>query len=205
MKNQYGFYLDVDSCTGCGTCVLACQDKNNLSPDLLWRRVFATEAGGYRKQGKGLSADIYAFYLTISCHHCQHPPCVEVCPAGALYKREEDGLVALDEKLCTGCEVCIVTCPYESLRFNKDEGKAAKCDGCLDLLAKAEPPACVSACPMRVLDFGPFDELRTKYPYAHSCDSIGYGAGQTLPGMLIKPHRRFSYLDQAVLYDKVSK
>ncbi len=192
MKKQYGFYLDTDGCTGCSTCVLACQDKNNLPPELLWRRVLSAEAGGYRKEGEGegLTADVYAFYLTVSCHHCQHPPCVRVCPSGALYKREADGLVALRSELCTGCEDCIPACPYDAILFNKDEGKAGKCDGCLDYLAKAELPACVSACPVRVLDFAPLDILRERYPHAIPCDSIGCAVGQALPNMLIKPHRR---------------
>lgn len=187
MKKQYGFYLDANSCTGCGTCVVACQDKNNTPLGLAWRRVSETEDGGYRAQGKGLVTDVYAFYVSTSCHHCQSPPCVDVCPAGAISKREDDGLVVLEAESCTGCELCISACPYEAICFHEE--KAQKCDGCLDLHLDAELPLCVSSCPMRVLDFALLEELQSKYPDAVPLDTIYGGTGKTSPSMIIKPHR----------------
>ncbi|MBS4022198.1 MAG: dimethylsulfoxide reductase subunit B [Dethiobacter sp.] len=167
MNKQYGFYLDADGCIGCNACVMACKDKNNLSVGSLWRRIYESEGGGFEEQGHGLNANVYAFYITISCNHCGNPSCVLSCPEKALIKREEDGLVILDSEICTGCEACTLSCPYGALHFSKETGKAGKCDGCLDLLAAGEAPACVAACPMRVLDFGPLAQLRAKYPSAN--------------------------------------
>jgi anaerobic dimethyl sulfoxide reductase subunit B len=187
---QYAFYLDADSCTGCGTCAMACKDKNNLPAGLLWRRLCETEAGGFKKQGNGLTHDFYAFYISMSCNHCQNPPCTQTCPTGALEKRKEDGLVTLDSEICISCGECVPSCPYRALHIDNNTGKAGKCDGCPDLLSLGELPACVAACPMRVLDFGPLEQLHGKYPAAVTYDAIVPSYREILPCMLIKPHRR---------------
>lgn len=189
MKRQYGFYLDADNCTGCNTCTIACKDKNSLPDGVFWRRIYETESGSHEKQGAAFLPHVHAFFITMSCNHCQNPSCVIACPFGALEKRDADGLVVVNIEKCKGCKKCISACPYGSLHMNKDSGKIGKCDGCLDLQNKGEAPACISACPMRVIEFGPIEELSSKHPNAVLLDQIMPKNKCTLPSFIIKPHR----------------
>ena len=189
MKRQYGFYLDSDNCTGCNACAIACKDKNNLPQGVLWRRTYEIEGGRYEKHGSAFMQNVCVFFITMSCNHCQNPTCVMACPFGALEKRDVDGLVAVDIEKCKGCKKCINSCPYGSLYTNKDSGKIGKCNGCLDLQNQGEAPACISACPMRALEFGPIEELTSKHPDAVPLDQIIPKDECTLPSFLVKPHR----------------
>lgn len=155
MSGQLAFYFDQPYCTGCKTCETACKDKNGLAPGQYYRRVQEFEEGGYIKSGSGVIPHIEVLFLSAGCHHCPQPACVKACPAGALEKREQDGIVTVRPEKCTGCRRCVRHCPHGALQFLPQTGKMGKCDFCLDLLAQGQAPACVSACPMRVLDYGP--------------------------------------------------
>ena len=80
------------------------------------------------------------------CNHCNHPPCVTVCPTGATWKREEDGIVVVDPDLCIGCKYCILACPYDARFLNPVTGAADKCDFCLHRVEKGLVPSCVNTC-----------------------------------------------------------
>jgi len=153
---QLGFHFDMTGCIGCKTCQIACKDKNNLKVGTLFRRVETFEGGKFPKP--------WVFHLSTSCYHCENPKCVENCPTGALYKREKDGIVALDREKCIGCRYCVWSCPYGAPQFIEEEGKVGKCDLCADLIDLGQNPACVDACIMRVLHFGDIEELRAQYP-----------------------------------------
>jgi len=114
-----------------------------------FRRVYSFEGGKYPKP--------WIYHLSLGCNHCEHPKCAENCPTGAIYKREEDGLVVQDHEKCIGCRMCVWSCPYEGPQYIEEEGKVGKCDGCADLVA------CVDACLMRAIEFGDIEELRAKY------------------------------------------
>ena len=105
------------------------------------------------------------------CNHCDSPPCVSVCPTGATWKRESDGIVMMDWHRCIGCRYCMAACPYGSRSFNwrdprpsireitadfptRTRGVVEKCNFCEERLAKGEPPACVKACPVNAMTFG---------------------------------------------------
>ena len=105
--HHWGMVIDLTRCIGCDYCVQACQATNDVADDMRWnvRVVDRTAAGNL-------------FHLTRNCLHCQEAPCVTVCPVGATYNREEDGLVVMDYDLCIGCRYCQVACPYEARRFN---------------------------------------------------------------------------------------
>ena len=102
-----------------------------------------------------------------SCYHCAKPACVSSCPADAITKREEDGVVVVDREACLGqddCGLCKEACLYDAPQFGAEENATMqKCNLCLDRLAENKQPICVDACIMHALDAGPIEELQAKY------------------------------------------
>lgn len=189
MGMQMAFYVNQQVCMGCKTCQVSCKDKNDLKVGQLWRRVYEVEGGGYSVVGDAVYSDVQAYYLSISCNHCQDAPCVKNCPTGAMTKRAEDGIVFVDQSLCIGCRYCSWACPYGAPQFNPDSGKMRKCDFCLDLQQKGQSPACVEACPVRALEYGPLDELQKKHPDATAALKGLPDPSLTKPSVLYSPHR----------------
>lgn len=159
---QLAFYFDSKYCSGCKTCQVACKDKNDLGPGILWRRVYEIGGGTWKKEGEAWVPDILAYNLSLSCNHCDDPICLRVCPTGAIEKRG-DGIVRIDQKKCMGCRYCEWACPYDSPRFDEKKGLMGKCDMCCDYIDQGKTPVCVSSCPMRALDFGRYEDLLEKY------------------------------------------
>lgn len=188
MGKQLGFYINQKVCSGCSTCQVACKDKNDLKVGQRWRRVTEVSGGSYSFQGTTLHANVSAYFISIGCNHCVNPKCVKNCPTGALYKREEDGLVLHDQDKCIGCRYCTWSCPYGAPQYNPDLGKVGKCNACVDLLKEGEKPACVAACPLRAIDFGEIGELRKKYGAIQTIKGLPE-ADITNPSLVIQPHR----------------
>ncbi len=82
---------------------------------------------------------VFMFYLPRICNHCVNPSCVASCPSGALYKREEDGVVLVDQDKCRGWRFCVSGCPYKKVYFNHLSGKAEKCIFCYPVTRTASP------------------------------------------------------------------
>jgi anaerobic dimethyl sulfoxide reductase subunit B len=160
--NRIAFHFDASACSGCKSCQLACKDRHGLGPGVRWRRVYEVAGGGWRRKGPAWLADVFAYHLSVGCNHCQEPICVEVCPAGAVTKRG-DGIVLLDSSKCLGCRYCAWACPYGAPQFDPRSGRMTKCSFCSEDLARGESPACVSACPMRALDWGTEEDLGLRY------------------------------------------
>ena len=97
--------------------------------------------------------------MTVSCNHCESPACVANCPTGAMEKDDETGIVSVDKEVCIGCGTCANTCPYGAPVIDKEAAVSTKCDLCADRLADGELPACVNACPVKVLTHGDLAEL----------------------------------------------
>lgn len=160
---QYGFYFDSDRCTGCKTCELACKDYKDLGTDVNFRRIYEYTGGTWNQQSDGCwHQDVFAYYMSISCNHCENPACTAVCPTGAMHKNE-DGFVIVNEETCIGCRYCHMACPYDAPQYDAQKGHMTKCDGCYSRVQAGQKPICVDACPLRALDFAPIDELRAKY------------------------------------------
>jgi len=157
----YAFTFDASACTGCKACQVACKDKNNLPVGVLWRRVYEVSGGSWQKQNEAWTTDVFAYNLSIACNHCVHPKCAGVCPTDA-YVQREDGVVYINESKCMGCGYCAWACPYSAPRYNPELHHMTKCNFCYDNLDAGLPPACVTACPMRVLNLvkiGEQDEI----------------------------------------------
>jgi anaerobic dimethyl sulfoxide reductase subunit B len=159
----YAFTFDASACTGCKACQVACKDKHQLPVGVLWRRVYEVAGGGWQAHGAAWQTDVFAYNLSIACNHCMHPKCAGVCPADA-YVTRLDGIVYIDASKCIGCGYCLWACPYAAPRYDPHAGIMTKCDFCFDDLDSGLPPACVAACPLRVLDFITVDET----PLAHA-------------------------------------
>jgi len=117
--SRWGMVIDLDRCTGCGTCMAACHQENNLTavgPEessrdraFHWLRLLPEVSGS--------GAEVKVRYVPQPCVHCDDPPCVRVCPVHATYLGEE-GIVAQIYSRCIGCRYCVAACPYNAKVFN---------------------------------------------------------------------------------------
>ena len=139
--SELGFIFHSENCVQCHACQAACKSWRNLERGVDWRRV--------HNLWRGVYPDTSVLTLSVSCMHCAVPACVGACPAGAISKRPEDGLVLVDRALCTGCHICFDVCQFGAPQFGAD-GTMQKCDFCGD---GALPGAvCVMACPTQALE-----------------------------------------------------
>lgn len=103
--------------------------------------------------GSGDYPNSYFFYMPRLCNHCSHPPCVEACPVpGAISKREQDGIVLINEAVCEGAscgQECSRACPYKVIYRNSKRRVSQMCNLCLSRLEREVAPACVRQCPGR--------------------------------------------------------
>ncbi|MDH4190957.1 MAG: 4Fe-4S dicluster domain-containing protein [Betaproteobacteria bacterium] len=152
-KVRWGMLIDTTLCTpGCTACVDACRTENGLGPvtratDVQWIRKVELKD---RKTGAVQSAPVM-------CQHCAEPPCVDVCPTGASFKRA-DGIVLVDRHTCIGCRYCVMACPYMARSFvhepiteqktevPRGKGCVESCTLCVQRVDRGSTPACVEAC-----------------------------------------------------------
>ena len=109
---QYAFHFDATRCTGCKTCEFSCKDYKDLGLGVAYRKVYECAGGETLRDADGcFKTTCFSYPVSISCNHCDHPSCTEVCPTGAMHKDEETGLVSVDEGKCIGCGYCHMACP----------------------------------------------------------------------------------------------
>ena len=120
--------------------------------------------------------------------HYTNPTCKAVCPAGAFTQRA-DGIVVLDRSKCTSCGLCKPACPYDAIVISKVDGKAAKCNMCIELLDAGLNPACVDGCPVKCLEVGNTAQVLSQKKSA-SKKGIGYEDGPNKPNMIIIRERK---------------
>lgn len=94
------------------------------------------------------------FYLPRICNHCLNPACVASCPSGAIYKRGEDGVVLINQKVCRGWRMCVTACPYKKSYYNWGTGKSEKCILCYPRIEAGIAPACMHSCVGRIRYLG---------------------------------------------------
>src|SRR5699024_1542544 len=96
----------------------------------------------------------FMMYLPRLCEHCLNPTCVASCPSGAIYKREEDGVVLIDQDKCRGWRMCVSGCPYKKIYYNWSTGKSEKCILCYPRLESGQPTVCSETCVGRIRHLG---------------------------------------------------
>jgi molybdopterin-containing oxidoreductase family iron-sulfur binding subunit len=150
---RWGMLIDTNQCSsGCSDCVTACNTENRLSGGTL-----ATDSQWIRKLELKNTRTGKAHSLPMMCQHCENPPCVDVCPTGASFKRA-DGIVLVDRHTCIGCRYCIMACPY-GVRFfvhepvtgqnpevPRGKGCVESCTFCVQRVDRDLEPACAEAC-----------------------------------------------------------
>ena len=151
---RWGLLIDVARCaSGCDACVRACAEENGLRG----HGRAETDAQWIRKVELRDPAGGAARSVPVMCQHCAHPPCVDVCPTGASFKRA-DGIVLVDKHTCIGCRYCMMACPYNARSFvhealedqkphtPRGKGTVESCTFCVHRIDAGRTPACVEAC-----------------------------------------------------------
>ncbi|MBY8978011.1 nitrate reductase subunit beta [Rhodobacteraceae bacterium NNCM2] len=109
---------------------------------------------GIEKQIYGEYENTFMMYLPRLCEHCLNPTCVASCPSGAIYKREEDGIVLIDQEKCRGWRMCVSGCPYKKVYYNWSTGKSEKCTLCYPRIESGNPTVCSETCVGRIRYIG---------------------------------------------------
>ena len=181
---RWVFLLDTYKCVGCGLCVKACKNENeipyeaNVSRTWVERYVIMKDGSvladtpkaardgftrnaidhGHGKTQAIVTEDIAkAFFVPKLCNQCENPPCVQVCPVGATYQTK-DGVVLVDRKWCIGCGYCIMACPYGVRFFHPVSHTAEKCNFCYHRISAGLKPACELACPFGARRIGDIND-----------------------------------------------
>jgi DMSO reductase iron-sulfur subunit len=174
---QKAFHLELDLCTGCNACAIACEIENEIEDGMSWRRV--------QTFNEARIPELPQFHLSLACNHCLDAPCEENCPALAYDKDPVTGAVTIDPERCIGCKYCSWACPYDAPQFSPSQGIMQKCTFCSHRLAADLSPACTTSCPTGALRFGDFEPERTPAPVP------GFYRDHIEPAIHIKPLRRF--------------
>jgi len=109
---------------------------------------------GVQKEMYGEFENTFMMYLPRLCEHCLNPACAAACPSGAIYKREEDGIVLIDQEKCRGWRMCVSGCPYKKVYFNWASGKSEKCTFCYPRIEAGQPTVCSETCVGRIRYLG---------------------------------------------------
>lgn len=178
---QYAFEVDLDECSGCKACVVACHNQNGLEEDETWRRV------GLLVGGKELPI---VQHVTSACHHCVEPACASGCPVAAYEKDPTTGIVLHLDDQCIGCQYCMLKCPYDVPVYSRAKGIVRKCDMCHQRLSASEAPACVQACPnqairIRIVNQQQVREESEAHPFLPAAPAPSY----TMPTTVYKSER----------------
>jgi len=178
-KVRLAMVVDLRKCVsqnGCTKCIDSCNKEHNV-PDFgetkdevkwIWKEPY--EGAFMDQENLYMKDQLKDKMVPVFCNNCDNPPCVEVCPTQATYKRD-DGIVMMDWHRCIGCRYCMAACPYGSRSFNwrdprqfikevnpnfptRTKGVVEKCEFCAERIDNGLPPACVEACSAKALVFG---------------------------------------------------
>ncbi len=146
---RYGVIIDNRKCIGCHACTVACKTENRVPLGVNRTRVKYVE--------KGRFPHVRRVFQVTRCNHCEKPPCVDICPVGAMYQRR-DGIVDFNSVRCIGCKACMQACPYDAIYVDPDRNTAAKCHFCAHRTEVGLEPACAAVCPEHAIIAGDMDQ-----------------------------------------------
>ncbi len=149
---QLAIVVDLDRCIGCrGGCQVGCKTENKIA-------LGPSRSTFYTMGPTGKFPDIEMYFMPVMCQQCKYPSCTEVCPTGACYKDEEDGVIYIDREVCIGCQSCMRACPFECNLFNSELVVMDKCNLCVQRRDEDLEPACVRNCVGRALHVGDIED-----------------------------------------------
>ena len=145
-----------------------------------WEEILGTEFSSrsrdtnfdnIQKDMYGEFENTFMMYLPRLCEHCLNPTCVAACPSGSIYKREEDGIVLIDQDKCRGWRMCVSACPYKKIYYNWETGKSEKCTFCYPRIEAGEPTVCSETCVGRIRYLGVLLYDADRIEAAASCEN----------------------------------
>jgi formate dehydrogenase beta subunit len=154
--------IDTSTCIGCKACEVACQQWNDLPPEI------TVQSGSYQTLPDLAPAfwNLIRFNETEvngkfswlmrkdGCMHCSEPGCLIACPAPGAILQYANGIVDFNQEACVGCGYCITGCPFNIPKLSRSTKKVYKCTLCVDRVSVGLEPACIKACPTGCLQFG---------------------------------------------------
>jgi Fe-S-cluster-containing dehydrogenase component len=146
--SRYTIRHDAKRCINCRACELHCQVIQQAPADI---RLGVLITAGPDELPETEKVGIVSAFRP--CFHCEKPWCAAVCPTGAIFRRDTDGLVMVLAERCVGCRACVSACPWRVPVVNELTGKMIKCDSCAGRVDVGLLPACVSACTTHALRF----------------------------------------------------
>jgi Fe-S-cluster-containing dehydrogenase component/DMSO reductase anchor subunit len=176
---QKTFVFDVNKCTGCEACQVACSIENQVDSRISWRSIHTFNP----RHVPGAPT----FHHTMACNHCVDPPCMKHCPALAYSKNPKTGAVTIEADKCIGCKYCSWACPYDAPQFNQAAGTMEKCTFCEHRLEDGLEPACVALCPTGALRFEDHVDRRD------GDKTLGFTATEIGPAVRIVPLRNTAH------------
>lgn len=218
-QHKWQMAFDVNRCIGCGHCVEACKQENNVPIGPYYRtwieryivtkpeprsaetrgdvRVDSPEGGihGFNDVPVPEADILQSFFVPKLCNLCEHSPCVQSCPVGATFDTP-DGAVLVDPKYCIGCGFCIQACPYGCRFMNPITHTAEKCTLCYHRISRGLKPACVEVCPTQARIFG---DLKNPVPDDLLQEFFKKNRVQTLkPHLGTDPRVQYANIDKEV-------
>ncbi len=148
--SRLGFAIDHRACIGCHACTVACKMENDVPLGTFRTWVKYIETGSF--------PDTRRYFSVLRCNHCDHAPCITICPTGALFRSGTNGIVDFNNAVCIGCKACMQACPYDALYLDPRTQTAAKCNFCAPRVEIGLEPACVIVCPTHAIISGDLDD-----------------------------------------------
>ena len=145
----WGKVIDNRRCIGCHACTVACKQEHSVPIGVTRTYVKQVEVGRF--------PDVSRHFQVTRCNQCSDPPCVNICPTGAMYQRP-DGIVDFDRSACIGCQACIAACPYDAIYIDPVSNSAEKCNFCSHRVDAGLQPACVAVCPTQAIIVGDLND-----------------------------------------------
>lgn len=159
MAKRHGLVIDLERCTGCCACTIACKVEQGMEAGAGIR--VETIGGAHRDTPAGKYPHLSMYYLPIACMHCDRPPCRDACANEAIYQRP-DGIVLVDEEKCNGCQECLPACPYQAMVYDAERNVVRKCNLCYQRVDDGFEPFCALCCGDQAMFFGDVTDRKSQ-------------------------------------------